>query len=182
MTVGDDPHFSVVLPSKLMLCYSIQGDHYRAYNLLSNNKVQMNAIFLPDSDVRKKATWIGTLGLVFRDHQNLTLKDLAIRLESKGAIISVKNKGNFTAKTLSAISIKNGKLLLLEATPTDEFRYPMVRISLEDLGFSFSVKFMREHLDLFWHSSMEQSDESDGLIGKKYTFILTLDNTAILFK
>ncbi len=164
MTLGDDPHFSVVLPSNLMLCYSIQGDHYKSYSLLSSDKVQMNAIFLPDS-TRTEVTWIGTLGLVLRDRKS-SLKQTAIKLESKGASISIGSKGNFTAKNIASISMRNGRLLLSEATPTNGFRYPTVRINMEDLGISFSVKFMRQHLDMFWHSSQQQTTDTNGLIGK----------------
>ena len=161
--MGDDPHFSVVLPSNHILCYSIQGEHRKAYNLISNAKMHMNAVFLPDS-ARREVTWIRTLGLIFSDPPS---GKIAIRLESNGSIISINSKGNFTAKNLASISVGRGGVMLHGATPTDGFRYSSVRVDLEDLGFSFSVKFMREHLDLFWHSSQQQSRDSDGLIGKR---------------
>ena len=48
--LGDDPHFSIVLPeSNKVLCYTVQGEHGFAFNLISNKKLQMNAKFVADS-------------------------------------------------------------------------------------------------------------------------------------
>ncbi len=46
---GDDPHFSIVLPSGRLLCYTVQGEHGFSFNLISNKKMTMNARFVPDS-------------------------------------------------------------------------------------------------------------------------------------
>ena len=34
--LGDDPHFAVLLPSGVFLCYSVQGEHDKVFNLISN--------------------------------------------------------------------------------------------------------------------------------------------------
>ena len=62
MSLGDDPHFSVALPSNHMLCYTVQGDQDTTYTLLSNSRMQMNALFVPDSE-RRDVIWIGSLGM-----------------------------------------------------------------------------------------------------------------------
>ena len=172
MTLGDDPHFSVALPSNRMLCYTIQGDHHKTYNLLSNSRMQINALFVPDSH-RKEVTWIGSLGFVFcGPDENLHSKtsspkaNTTIKLSAKGSRISINSKANFSAKNIASISVKNGKCKITEAEPVEGFRYPYVYIRLEDAGISFSVMFKREHLDLFWHSTQVQRQASHGLIGQ----------------
>jgi hypothetical protein len=46
---GDDPHFSIVLPSSRLLCFTVQGEHGFAFNLINNEHLHMNALFVPDS-------------------------------------------------------------------------------------------------------------------------------------
>lgn len=167
MSLGDDPHFSVVLPSGKVLCYTVQGDHHCSYNLLSNSRMQMNAKFVPDSK-RHDVTWIGSLGMAFhhkkgsRDPKN----DTFIRLESQGSIIAINSQANLSARNIDTIRIKKGVIKISETTPFDGFRYPSVHFVLEDLGLGFSVMFKKEHLDLFWHSTDLQREVSQGLIGK----------------
>lgn len=120
----------------------------------------MNALFVPDSK-RKGVTWIGSLGLVFRHHNIKT----AIKLESFGSAISIDGRANISAKLISSIVVKKGMFHLSETTPFDGFRHPFVQFNLEDVGLSFSVMFKKEHLDLFWHSTQHQSEDSHGLIG-----------------
>ena len=43
---------------------------------------------------------------------------------------------------------------------------PSVRVSLEDTGVDFTVRFTRKHLEMFWDSIGELDDDSHGLIGK----------------
>lgn len=164
MSLGDDPHFSVVLPSNKMLCYTIQGDHHATYNLISNRGMQMNAMFVPDSR-RKAVTWISSLGFVFvrpNYHGNKT----TLKLVAPGSVISINTRANFSAKNIGSIDIKNGMFNVTEAVPFEGFRYPFVRVNLEDAGISFSVMFKGEHLDLLWHSTVVQKEDSHGLIGK----------------
>ena len=47
--MGGDPHFSIMLPTKQQLCYSIQGESGFTFNLISNELMQMNALFVADS-------------------------------------------------------------------------------------------------------------------------------------
>lgn len=172
MSLGDDPHFSVALPSNKMLCYTIQGDHYTTYNLLSNSRMQINALFVPDSK-RKEVTWIGSLGFIFGNlnHPDPLTDKTTLKLVAIGSIISLNTKANFSAKNIASINVASGKFAVTEATPTEGFRYPLVHIVLEDAGMSFSVMFKREHLDLFWHSTELQSEDSHGLIGKSEELI-----------
>lgn len=127
--------------------------------------MQMNAKFVPDSK-RREVTWIGSLGLAFHEQGPSNLKNTTfIRLESNGSIISINSRANLSARNIDSISIKKGVIGISETTPFEGFRYPSVHIILEDFGLSFSVSFKREHLDLFWHNTELQREDSQGLIG-----------------
>ena len=41
-----------------------------------------------------------------------------------------------------------------------------VYVDLQDVGLSFTIKFMNEHLDLFWHSTGQVITDSHGIIGE----------------
>ena len=162
---GDDPHFSVVLPSNKILCYSIQGEHHNSYNLISNKKLVMNAIFLPDSR-REEVTWIGSLGIVVKNSTSKKSARTTLEFTAKPPTITVNNKATLKPRNIEKINFKNGKMTISEAPLTVGFKYPSVLINLQDAGLSFTVKFIGEHLDLFWHSTAQQHKDSHGLIGE----------------
>ena len=56
-------------------------------------------------------------------------------------------------------------VLISEASPTKGYTQPLVHIDLKDVELSFSIKFMTEHLDLYWHSTGQKLADSHGLIG-----------------
>ena len=39
-------------------------------------------------------------------------------------------------------------------------------VDLQDADLRFNIKFLDEHLDLFWHSTGQQIRDSHGLIGE----------------
>ena len=153
----------MVLPSKKLLCFSVQGDHGFHYNLISNKHLIMNAKFVPDSR-REEITWIGSLGLVMHGSSYGSDNKTFIRLESLASTISINHKIMLRPADIEHISVINGKLKISEIAHFSKgFRYPLVRFNVA--GVSFSVIFKREHLDLFWHSTQQQIENSHGLIG-----------------
>ena len=163
--MGDDPHFSVVLPSEKLLCFSVQGDHGFSYNLISNRMLHMNAIFIPDSR-REEVTWIGTLGIVVTDSSTKGANETSLLFEIKTQRVTVNNKVKLIAKNIDRITLSNGKLSISEASQFEGFRYPEVFVDLEDIDLRFTVMFKNEHLDMFWHSTGQQNEDSHGLIGE----------------
>ena len=167
MGLGDDPHFSVVLPSNKMLCFSVMGKHYLSYNLISNPKLVMNAIFFPDSK-REEVTWIGALGIVVKNSSS-NCSQTKLRFMAIPPKISINDKATLFPKDINKITLRNGQLTVsdnLSEKPKTGFYYPSVLVSLEDVGLKFTIKFKREHLDLFWHNTAQQHRQSHGLIGK----------------
>ena len=176
MMMGDDPHFSVVLPSDKLLCFSVQGNHGFSYNLISNRVVHMNAIFVPDSR-RKEVTWIGTLGILVSNSSEKRLNKTSLMFDVKTQKIVINNKVKLTAKSIGKITLSNGKLSISEA---HESRYPEVFVNLVDVNLRFSVVFKTEHLDMFWHSTGQQIEDSHGLIGMPLNTLLQYPSNCIL--
>ncbi len=162
--VGDDPHFSIGLPDGKMLCYTVQGEHGFAFNLISNEKVYMNAKFVPDSR-RDEVTWLGSMGIVVQSNGYKKANATAMRFEAIENKIYINDKIELKARKIERLTFKNGKLMISEAPPVEGFKYPKVFVNLKDVELSFSVAFMNEHLDLYWHSTGQQTADSHGLIG-----------------
>ena len=161
--IGDDPHFAIFLPSGKLLCYTVQGEHSFVFNLISNEKIHMNALFVPDSK-RDEVTWIGSLGIVVQNIHFQGSNTTRMRFESKLNEIHINDKVTLAAKNIEAITFRNGKLMISEGPMIEEFHYPSVRVNLDDLGMSFTVNFTGEHLDMMWNKLIENED-SHGLIG-----------------
>lgn len=65
--VGSDPHFSVLLPSDSLLCYTVQGQANSFFNLINNEHFAMNALFIPDPNPAFKIrTWLGQIGIMVK--------------------------------------------------------------------------------------------------------------------
>ncbi len=147
-----------------MLCYTVQGEHGFAFNLISNKKVYMNAMFVPDSR-RDEVTWLGSMGIIVQSNGYKKANATAMRFEAIENKIYINDKVVLQARNIEKLSFKSGKLKISEAPPVEGFKYPKVLVELKDVELSFSVAFMNEHLDLYWHSTGQQTADSHGLIG-----------------
>ena len=174
--LGDDPHFAVLLPSGVFLCYSVQGEHDKVFNLISNPDVHINALFIPDAK-REEVTWIGSLGIVTHprhsgrgnctyisfsaDNSSITVTHLFGKGENKQwRTVSLK------PTRVSSISLSNGEMWVTHRTGNT--KQPTVEVTLSDVKLNFTVKFVGSHLDMFWQEVGEQPELSHGLIGQFY--------------
>ena len=161
---GDDPHFAVGLPDGKLLCYTVQGEHGFAFNLISNQRLYMNAMFVPDAK-REEVTWLGNMGIVINHHSYKKTNITRLRFEAVKNLIHIDDQMHLEARNIEKLTFENGKLVISEAPPVEGYKQPMVRIDLVDVELSFSIKFMTEHLDLYWHSTGQKLINSHGLIG-----------------
>ena len=168
--VGDDPHFSIALPGGKLLCYTVQGEHGFTFNLISNEMVFMNAMFVPDSR-RDEVTWLGSMGIIVKSGYRKS-NSTALRFEALEKKIYINDKVVLEPRNVERLTFSNGKLTISEAPPMEGFKYPKVYVDLQDAGLSFSIQFLAEHLDLFWHSTGQQTENSHGIIGTLYTHII----------
>ena len=130
----------------------------------------MNAMFVPDA-FREEVTWLGVIGIVVNNNDNQNAAEIKFRFEAITNKIHIDNQMDLDAKNIEGITLENGKLIISEAPPTEGYKTPFVHIDLKDVELSFSIKFMTEHLDLYWHSTGQNIADSHGLIGMSLGYI-----------
>jgi len=159
--MGGDPHFSIVLPDNHMLCYTVQGEPGLIFNLISNAKFYMNALFTYSSEERN-GTFIGALGIVpWGSSSNVT--KLVFNGTSK-EILVFDDVFTLDAKTVQGLYLHSNEMSISRSPKHSS--NPSVRVSLGDMGLDFTARFTQKHLEIFWESIGEVDDDSHGLIGK----------------
>ena len=164
--VGGDPHYSIMLPSGQLLCFSVHGEKNFPFNLISNNLLQMNAFFIEDT-MRDEITWIGSLGVVVQHTHYKKSNTTKIRFEAHDQMIYINNGVSLHAKRVEKLTLANGKLTISEALRRRGDRKPEVEVDLVDIGLHFTVRFVKKrHLDMIWKKVDLQPEDSHGFIGK----------------
>ena len=164
VSMGGDPHYSIMLPSGQLLCFSVHGEKDFPFNLISNEQLQMNAFFIEDP-VRDEITWIGSLGVVVQ-HSHYKMSNVTkIQFEAKDKMIFINNDVSLNANKVQKLTIADGKLVISEALRRKSEKKPEVYVDLVDVGLHFSVCFAKKHLDMSWTKVNNQPSESHGLIG-----------------
>ena len=171
-----------MLPTGQLLCFTVQGEHNFAFNLISNEKVQVNAMFLPDSR-RSEVTWMGSIGITVMNigYKNFKSNATSLRFVAKENVVYIGDKVVLLARNIEKLTFTNGKLNISEAPPVEGFKYPEVLVDLQDVSLSFSIKFMNEHLDIFWRSTGVQTVNSHGLIGTFDHLAITRSQCSVSF-
>ena len=171
--VAQDPHFILPLTNGDQLCFNIQGEPDFPFSLISDKYIQLNGVFvLPaegESDsISHGASFLGMLGMVFRSPDT-----------GKVNIIKVFAHDHSIVVGDSTLTVVNNKQVNLDITDTvmisihditlsntkDEFAWLSINTNL---GFSFTVRFYKKHLDLFLTNTSGLSKQADGLIGKHF--------------
>ena len=163
MFIGSDPHFGIRLQGGNLLCYNFQGLHNTTFNLVSNEHLEMNALFVPDATAWDN-TWLGSIGVtVLHDGKKMT----TLQFTAANKCIKVGERVQLDAKTIKKLSFHNGKLTVLEVPSNHTPRYPRVLVEFVDSELDFTVKFTKNnHLDLHWHSTGVPYEDSRGIIGE----------------
>ena len=163
MCVGSDPHFAIRLPEGSLLCYTFQGIHGAIFNLVSNDQLQMNALFVPD-DTAYNNTWLGSIGISILDNGN---KVTTLQFTAADGFVRIGERAQLDARTIKKLSFNKGKLTVLEVPSNNTPRYPRVRVEFIDSQLDFTVRFAKNnHLDLYWHSIGLPLGDSEGIVGE----------------
>ena len=167
--VFGDPHFNIMLPNKQSLCFTLQGQHGFVFNLLSNQLLQINALFVPDKE-RSEVTWLGSLGLVVKNNHFKKSNITKVRLVADERMIYISDKIKLHAKSVEKLIFVNGKLKIVEAVRENDQKVHLeVQINLVDLGLNFIVWFVKgSHLDMTWNNVLQQPKRSHGIIGMSH--------------
>ena len=164
--MGGDPHYSIMLPSGHLLCFSVHGEKNFPFNLISNSILQMNAFFIEDA-VREEITWIGSLGVVVQHTSYKRSNSTKIRFEAKDQMIYINNGVSLLAKRVEKLTLSHGKLTITEGLRRRGDKKPEVQVDLADVGLHFTVRFVKKrHLDMIWNRVDMQPADSHGFIGK----------------
>ena len=170
--MGGDPHYSVLLPTGQLLCFSVQGEKGFSFNLISNELMHMNALFVQDS-VRDEVTWIGSLGIVVRNtpYKKSNVTKLRFMVEEKK--IYIGEEVALQVQKIEKLTFSNGKLMINDSSRRKGEKSPEVYVDLQDVGLSFKVRFTKsKHLDLSWERVEKQPADSHGIIGEGYLKIM----------
>lgn len=164
--VFGDPHFNIMLPNKQSLCFTLQGEHGFVFNLVSNQLLQMNALFVQDKE-RSEVTWLGSLGLVVKNNRFKKSNVTKLRLVADERMIYIGDKIKLCAKSVEKLIFVDGKLKIVEAVRENDQKVRLaVQINLVDLGLNFVVWFVKgSHLDMMWNNVLQQPKGSHGIIG-----------------
>ena len=161
--MGSDPHFSVLLPNGHLLCYTVQGKQNSMFKLISNEHIEMNALFVPDPNPENKVlgkTWLGQIGITVKGIQ----KHIELIFTAATSDIMVNNKVTIPSNMLDKLLFRTGKLVMMETKRT---KRPRVYIEYDDAGLHLSIVFVNDHhLDIVWHSTAQVTGKSGGLVGK----------------
>ena len=164
--MGGDPHYSIMLPTGQLLCFSVHGEKNFPFNLISNSLLQMNAFFIEDAR-REEITWIGSLGVVVQHSSYKKSNTTKIRFEAKDQMIYINNGVSLLGKRVEKLTLANGKLTITEGLRRRGNRKPEVEVDLVDIGLHFTVRFVKKrHLDMTWKRVELQPSDSHGFIGK----------------
>ena len=125
----------------------------------------MNAKFVPDSR-RSEVTWMGSMGIIVHDSSYKQSNSTGLRFEAIEKKIYIGDKVALEAKNIEKLSFKDGKLTITEAPPTTGYKRPSVYVDLHDVEIAFTIKYVTEHLDIFWHKTGGKVANSHGIIGK----------------
>ena len=158
--LGGDPHFSIILPTGQLLCFSVQGEHNFTFNLMSNAILNINARFDQDSK-RKEVTWIGSLGIVIKSSKRST----KIRFEASTKSVHLNDKVTLSAKNIDKVTVDGMKVKISEASKKKKQIFSDVDVELVQAGVRFTVRFTRGHLDMRWQKIGWQLLKSHGIVG-----------------
>ena len=162
MCLGSDPHFAIRLPGGHLLCYNFQGVPNTTFNLVSNDYLEMNALFVPD-DSDWDNTWLGAIGMtvLHNGKKTSTLEFLA-----PNHLVRIGEKIPIPAKSIKKLVFKHGQLTILEVPSHLAPRYPRIQVNFVESRLNFTVGFAKNnHLDLYWHSTGIPYEDSRGVVG-----------------
>ena len=151
-TLGGDPHYSVLLPSNQLLCFTIQGEPGFIFNLIHNKWLTINAQYIQDK-IREEVTWISRIGV---NVTNSLSKNhcTTLRFESVEKLIYINEKIKLEARNIANIILTRRGFNVTIASRAQRLssNYFSVQVQLPDIDLRFSVDFMKDHLDILYYT------------------------------
>ena len=128
---------------------------------------------------------MGSLGIIahYATNSYQGRNKISLRFEAKDEKVHIGDKFTLDARGVHSLVFRNNKMFITEAESEKKEVYPSVTVNMEDVGLHFTIRFVGEHLDIYWDDVAAQSPESGGLIGmslKEFQFLGNNDFQAIL--
>ena len=137
-----------------------------AFNLISNNHITINALFIDSINDHSEATWIGKLAV----HVILNNRDdgTTITFNSIDQEVEIQNEGRFKASVIKQINIHSHGNITIKFTKglVKQNGNPQVRVVYSKQSAIFDVTFHSNHLDIDWLVQEKLMENSHGLMGK----------------
>ena len=162
-----DPHFTVPLLSKEVLCYSIKGYSGLAFNLIYNKDFVINALFVDTKGDTSEATWIGKLAVI---PQN-TDKSEAVVFDSVNQEVVIVGEGYLKAATIKQIVFTEKGTVKFIQRVKKWTGNPIIRVMYTKPQAKFDVTFYNNHLNVDWSLNYDEFHDSHGLMGMFSSYI-----------
>ena len=173
---GMDPHFAVPLLNGQDMCYSLQGEPYFAFNLISDPIISINSYFIPPekgNTLNEFTTFLGDIGILVQPEEckgNCNQDDItkiAISASDRSVLLDgsrtkLKNRHVQVFVENSTATIKLGSVLRKED-------HPSLTVTIKWPPLAFTVQFVNEHLDLIVKDFSGISSSAHGIMGKFIT-------------
>ena len=146
------------------LCYSVQGYPGLAFNLISNDHIAINAMFIDSINDETEATWIGKLAIVPRGGEDYQ----SIILDSTKQKVIIDGQVEFEATVVQELHIHGHNNISVKFTKgmSRQSGNPTVRVIYTKPVAIFDVTFHSNHLDVDWKIQDDVIKNSHGLMGK----------------
>ena len=154
-----DPHFTVPLLSKNILCYSIQGYSGLAFNLIYNKHFVINALFVDTEGDTSEATWIGKLSVVPQR------SNAAVVFDSVNQEVVIVGKGNLRASMVKQIIFTENGTVKFTQRMQKKSGNSVIRVIYTNPEARFDVTYYNNHLNVDWSIRYNELHDSHGLMG-----------------
>ena len=169
---GMDPHFAVPLLNGQDMCYSLQGEPYFVFNLISDPIISINSYFIPPekgNTLNEFATFLGAIGILVQpedcmgncDQDNIT--KIAVSASDRSVLLDesktkLRNRHIQVFVENSTATIKLGNVL-------KKGDHPSLTVTIKQPSLVFQIQFVNEHLDLIVKDFSGISSSAHGIIG-----------------
>ena len=159
-----DPHFIIPLPSKEVLCYSIQGYPGLAFNLIYSKNFIINAQFVDSVGDTTEATWIGKLAVI---PQNATSSSNAVIFDSVNHQVIVVGQGSLSASMIKEITFDENDNVKFKQAVKKQPGNPTVHVTYNKQRADFDITFYSNHLNVDWNFKYNDKEvhKMHGIIG-----------------
>lgn len=168
-----DPHFSVPLLDGKDMCFSMQGEAYFAFNLISDPIISINSYFIPPeagqnfSDV---ATFLGDIGIMVQpeycmghcSEENIT----RISISASDRSVLVDKSKTILSKRDIRLLVEDGVARINLGEELGKEEHPSLIVEVRHPSLAFKIQFVNEHLDLIVKDYSGISSNAHGIMGK----------------